>query len=386
VAASSEQEINVTPPRRHLTLRIAACRKTAPDDVPISPALRHLMTDPAASALKFDHAQVTGRFYYALPRQLVILLESELGSGTFDPAAWDLERRLAAETDRHWNRVGYRDGFPLDYPYLFEPVGMEIPNDARTAAGMSTGQAATLIATWAGAAPRFHGPTVGYCGWLLTNPDFLAEHDALLDRWLGHLFHHPIPGPADIQRLVFPANGELPVAPSPAAFVADFAGFYDRWRLTGLAAPYLPCPAVPQIPAPVPARNRPPTGMTFFLPDTFPVPSREELRNLLEGALRGGEPPAHLAEWRDLVRGDKRSKNAIARYGRLFLLQHLMAVLFFRHGPALRRKHGRVEQALARYLLGDRTGGEETVHKDVGFIRDRLGPDWCPGRNAAPMK
>jgi hypothetical protein len=165
------------------------------------------MTDPAASALKFDHAQVTGRFYYALPKQLVNLLEAVLGSSTFDPAAWDLERRLAAETDRHWNRVGYRDGFPLDYPYLFEPAGIEIPNDVRTAWGRSTGQAATLIATWAGAAPRFRGPTVGYCGWLLTNPDFLAEHDALLDRWLGHLFHHPIPGPADIRRLVLRANG-----------------------------------------------------------------------------------------------------------------------------------------------------------------------------------
>ncbi len=345
------------------------------------------MTDPAASALRFDHAQVTGRFYYALPRQLVNLLEAVLGSSTFDPAAWDLERRLATETDQPWNRVGYRDGFPLDYPYLFEPVGMEIPNDVRTAAGMSTGQTATLIATWSGAAPRFRGPTVGYCGWLLTNPDFLTEHDALLDRWLGHLFHHPIPGPADIQRRVLPANGELPVAPSPAAFVADFAGFYDRWRLTGLAAPYPPSPAVPQVPAPIPARNQPRTGVTFFLPDTFPVPSREQLRDLLEDALRGGQTPEHLAEWRDLVRGDQRSKNAIARYGWLFVLQHLMTVLYFRHGSALHRKSGSVERILAQYLIGDRPGGEDTIHKDLGFIRRRLGSDWlAAGEPVAPAE
>jgi hypothetical protein len=54
----------------------------------------------------------------------------------------------------------------------------------------------------------------------------------------------------------------------------------------------------------------------------------------------------------------------------------LVTVLHARHGPVLRRKAGRLEYALARYLVGKQVGANETIHKDMLFIRKRLGARW----------
>jgi hypothetical protein len=166
--------------------------------------------------------------------------------------------------------------------------------------------------------------------------------------------------------------------------VGDFAAFHARWRLAGLAAPYLPLPLAPQVPAPGRAGPQPVGGITIFLPDTFPVPSREELRDTIEDALRGGPGPAHLAEWHALVRADNKAKNSIDRYGRLFTLQHLMPVLPARHGPALRRKAGPLIHALARYLCGEHLGADGTIRKDLTFIRKRLRARRCEPAEPEP--
>jgi hypothetical protein len=117
-------------------------------------------------------------------------------------------------------------------------------------------------------------------------------------------------------------------------------------------------------------------GVTLFLPDTFPVPGRDRLRAMLEEAVRGGQPSAHLVEWSALVQSESKAKRAIDRFGRLFVLQHYIVVLLLRHPAAFRGQLGRLEKVLARYLLGDRPAGVDTIHKDLVFIRRRLGPDW----------
>jgi hypothetical protein len=223
---------------------------------------------------------------------------------------------------------------------------------------------------------RFGVPARGYCGWLLTTPRFLAEHDQLFSTWQDAIFIHWLPSSQWFNsHHVLQADESFDPAP-PEGFVEAFSSFCRRWRLSYLEAPYLPCPLVPQVPAPLPKRNHPTTGVTFYLPDTFPIPSRDELREMLEDALRGGERLDHLAEWQDKVRSDKRSKNAIERYGRLFVLQHLWFVLHYRHAEALRGKVGRLKRVLAHYLLGDPISGDDTIHKDLQFIRRRLGDNW----------
>ena len=70
-------------------------------------------------------------------------------------------------------------------------------------------------------------------------------------------------------------------------FGEAFDAFFVRWRLSGLAAaPYLPVPMQPlfggELPLPILGQLLATRGL-FFIPDTFPIPSRDQFRKLLEG-------------------------------------------------------------------------------------------------------
>ena len=110
----------------------------------------------------------------------------------------------------------------------------------------------------------------------------------------------------------------------------------------------------------------------FCLPDTFPIPSRDELRNLLEGAIHGGDKPTHLTEWMEFIAKDNMAKSPIARFGRLFEFQHYYRILHHRYAGALYGKAKVVKQALAHVLKAS----EKTIVGDLGFVRKRLGKDW----------
>jgi hypothetical protein len=368
-------------PRPHLVLRVAERARSIPLDAPVERGIREVSNAQAASPGGIDHPLVVGRLFYSLPKRLLDILEQELGPRAFDPNVWAVERHLAADVPRQWNQAGFRDGMFMSYTYLFDPPALEVPDEFRAAWGMTAEQCEAVCTLGDDRLARFRLPARGYCGWLLTNPTFLAEHDCLLARWQGQIYHYWLPASGDPARAAPPAA--LLAARLPAEMVADFAGFYVRWRLSNLAGPYLPSPAAPQVPAPLPALNSPLTGATFFLPDTIPIPSREQLRDMLEDALRGGAPAEHLAEWHGQVRSDNRAKNAIDRYARLFVLQHLVAVLYARHEGSLAGNRGRLERALGRYFFGDKLAAADTVHKDLVFIRDRLGADWCTAGSPA---
>ena len=113
-------------------------------------------------------------------------------------------------------------------------------------------------------------------------------------------------------------------------------------------------------------------GGIFFIPDTFPVPSRDQFRRLLEDSLRSDKGPEHLADWTRMVRRSNAAKREIARYARIFELQHYWRVLFQRHRKALDRNEGNVKKAVASFLNVD----SQVVHRDLLLIRQRLGPDW----------
>jgi len=141
------------------------------------------------------------------------------------------------------------------------------------------------------------------------------------------------------------------VAPHVKPFCDALTAFCLRWRLFGLAAANLPVPLRPMMPiAPsLAVMLLIQAGAIFFLPDTFPIPSRDELRGILDDSLHTTVSP-HLADWADLVAGNKAVKTPIERFARLFDLQHYCRQLQLRHASAIDRRKDKLEIALATFL------------------------------------
>jgi hypothetical protein len=138
-----------------------------------------------------------------------------------------------------------------------------------------------------------------------------------------------------------------------------------------LAAPYLPVPRGPLLSGFIPTTLLPQlvgTGRLFYFPDTYPIPSRDQLRQLLDDSLHGGEPPEHLKEWMGFIDQKNPAKNKIARFARLVELQHYWKALLARHAAALDGNQERLVQALASFLKVS----EDTIQRDLRLLQERL--------------
>jgi hypothetical protein len=216
----------------------------------------------------------------------------------------------------------------------------------------------------------------GYLGWLLTNCQFLDEHDALIKshttvirRWGLRLAGKDLPSN------LFPDVANPTNDTAWNLFDNRCREFLLRWRITELAGPYLPSAMqiltagfIPQL-----QLNRlNESGGLLFIPDISPIPSRDELREILEDSLHPREPPDHLSEWFEIIRAKNPAKNRLGRFSRVFELQHYCRIMQDRHGAALVGNLGRWEVAMASYL----EVSDETIHQDMILIRSRLGGHW----------
>jgi hypothetical protein len=216
----------------------------------------------------------------------------------------------------------------------------------------------------------------GYAGWLLTNQQFLDEHDILLTehaetilRWGTHLTGIVLP-----PRMFLPGTDPTE-DPDWGAFNSACEEFFTRWRLQSLAGPYLPVPLQALIAGSFPwtvVKHLMRAGGVFFLPDTMPIPSRDQIRGQLDDALHHGEQPDHLSEWLNIVRASNSARNQLDRFARLFEIQHYWRLLCQRHTSILEGNIGRVEIALGRFF-GISLGA---IHADLIEIRERLGKGW----------
>jgi hypothetical protein len=107
----------------------------------------------------------------------------------------------------------------------------------------------------------------------------------------------------------------------------------------------------------------------FVVPDTFPVPSRDSLRGMLDDALHGSSSPEHLKEWGDVIASDNPAKQTIIRFAWLLELQHYWRILQHRHERALYRKATVLKKILAAFFATS----QRTIHLDLSEIRRRLG-------------
>ena len=216
----------------------------------------------------------------------------------------------------------------------------------------------------------------GYAGWLLTNRQFLDEHDAIVERWkeMARRWGFYRLGIQPIEQQFSPGDDSM-IDPQWPDYSREFEEFFIRWRLLGLKAPYLPVPLQPLMAGQFPVSVLPQltrAGGVFCLPDTYPIPSRDELRNLLEGAIHGSPSPAHLITWSRIIASKNTSKTPIAKFGRIFVLQHYYRILHCRHSNALRRRIKDLIGVLAKFF----STTERTIVGDLRTIRKSLGAKW----------
>jgi hypothetical protein len=338
-----------------------------------SPATNDLL----AAAEFNEHPLIADRYFYSLPPALWQELLTGLHENEFDAGLLRMERILATVCGDHSSQVGIWHGQYVSFQGLRPMADMELSDDDFRAAGMKPIEARQALRLFAerDAAPmeRFRR---GYAGWLLTNQQFLDEHDVLLTeyaqivrRWGTHL-----------AGIVVPSGTLLPGTdptedPGWNAFNAACEEFFARWRLQSLAGPYLPVPLQALMAGSFPwtvVQHLMRAGGVFFLPDTMPIPSRDQLRGLLDHALHRGEQPDHLNEWLHIIRSSSGARNQLDRFARLFEIQHYWRLLRQRHASALEGNISRVETALARFF----GISPASIHADLIEIRDRLGEAW----------
>lgn len=326
------------------------------------------------------HPLVGGRYFYTLPPAILDLVVRYLGEGRIDAELLAMERTLSAICGDHASRVGFWQGVAIPSQGLrTNEVKSFSAEDARSV-GLNPVQVdhAMRVYKERDVLP-LRRAFRGYAGWLVTNRRFLDEQDKLL---ADHGEAIAQRGTADAGIRISPPaelagslGGDPDANPAWHDFCTACEAFLLRWRLQSLAAPYLPVPLQPLMAGMAPwtvVQRLMQVGGLFFLPDTIPLPSRDQLRGMLEHALHRGEQPEHLAEWLHIIRSDNTARNQMDKYARLFEIQHYWRILHARYASALQGNLGRVESALAEAF----GVSKETMKADVATIRRRLGTDW----------
>ena len=336
---------------------------------------------------------VSGHICYAIPHDLLCRLDDEFKGVGFVPEKLEAEFAFTESLHERGRWVGLRrwfgaqDDLPITYDYLPREIvgdrqrdeelgGVDFASCASFFSGADLVRIESQLKNAKARTKDLWETSQAYAGWLMTNPEFLAEHDRLMadfqpeiERW-GFPQHAP-----PVLSGTVPSNSEQ-TNERINTYGKACDSFFLKWRLLTLAAPGLPLPLQPGMPiaAKKHVHERPQqVGKSFYFPDTFPIPSSEDLRKQLQESLRESEPrPAHMAEWDAMIRNDNPAKNRLLRYGRLFEIQHYCRLLQQRHPEALHRRLAKLKKALAGFL----GCSEQSVHADMMFLNKRLKKNW----------
>jgi len=350
-------------------------------------ALNPVINNGTLPAKFLSHRLIKDRYFFALPQELWKLLHQdlELGIEVFDKDLMELENAATRICGDCAFNVGLRSGAAFSYALLCTDRRCgRISVEQAKSIGLNLNQVALdyRVDRMNARLKPLTSVARGYVGWLMSNKQFLDEHDAIISKWINMVRRWGFDrlGILPLQGMFLP--GDDPTTdPQWSAYGQAFEEFFTRWRLQGLVAPYLPIPLQPLMAGNLPVTVLPQltrAGGVFCIPDTFPVPSRDELRNLLEGAIHGGQGKAknddeHLKEWMKLIAKDNAAKKPILRFGRLFLFQHYYRTLHHRHARSLHGKSSIVREVLAEFLG---KVSMKTIKSDVRFLRKQLGKDW----------
>jgi hypothetical protein len=327
-----------------------------------------------------DHPLTRGQFYYTLPGDLLepaLVAMGRKNSAVMDADVVGLDRRMSQLSGDHTWVVGFWNRTPIHHDALRErPLPSTIPIDQETVndLGWELQAAQVQLALELTDKPyvRIQRSRRAYCGWLLSNLQFIQEHDTFWNEWQPAIqrFGIPLMGPAVTQPRertnVHRARGRL------RDLLEALEAFLRRWDLAQLVGPRLPLPLSPQIQHLGQPGHADLTVQQFSVPRSVSLPGQELSYAMIDGSLGRSHAPEHLKPWMDIVAKKNAAKHPLGRLARLFEHQHFWRVLHDRYGPACVGLKGELERIIAKFLRVD----HETVHRDLQYLRDQLGPDW----------
>jgi hypothetical protein len=189
-----------------------------------------------------------------------------------------------------------------------------------------------------------HLRAVAYTSWLVTNPRFRLERDAVRTKWderVAELGHFPI------HRRSFLGEPPDPVGPEEARMLH----FYRRWGLDTFATWELPVPMSPQLFHTFYADHvtLPQAGLLAFLPWYALRDERLTLKDLTK-QLAAATRPEHLAGW--MARGTEAKKKLGYQRLRhtLVVYRYWVLGLASRYPERLENHTERLDQAFATFM------------------------------------
>ncbi len=328
-------------------------------------------SDPELLAELREDPRIAKGLFFALPTTLIDAIERNLDDKI--PAA-DLKFERKATSVL----AGLVTEPPSDNPPVktWSASGVSDQDIAKTRAALVSSQADRN---------RIRIAQAAYIGWLTTNSEFISEHDELMKNHQSRLSTNGFPVLGNFN--VAAAAKKRPAKKGPKigkitddkvlTYLSDFEAFFVRWRLQGLNAPYIPEPLGPQFPVLDPQRmsnQMAAGGLTLFLPDTFPTPGCDELRNLVEQALGrySATPPEHLQAWTEIIAGDTMAKNQLPHYARIARLQLYWTALHSRYAAQLKRSKEKLTAAFSEFFGCD----DKTIKRDLKLISERFSRNW----------
>ena len=207
------------------------------------------ITNNATLPARFlHHRLIENRYFFALPRAFWDEVCQQIGADAFDAELMDLDY-AAAEICRDFSlTVGLYKGSGFAYHLLQPSAGRHVSAKDANSVGWKVSQAALDFAVRIGEEHLrpFTRVARGYAGWLLTNRHFLDEHDSIFAQWSDMVRRW---GLAKLGILVptgmFIPGDDPTTNPKWSDYSKAFGEFFTRWRLRGMAAPYLPIPLEP---------------------------------------------------------------------------------------------------------------------------------------------
>ena len=321
------------------------------------------------------HPLIAGRFFYSLPTALLREIERSFQKHErFSSDDWKMEYQLSRLTERVPNSVGFFDGVYLEFNYLrsraFNAAFEQLVRERYGAVA-----ADKMLADMSEQLDKLNANYQAYLGWLLTNNAFLTEHRQLWEGLGPTYLKYSIPTVIVGTAGDFGCKQDLP-ANEQALFKEGqdaISEFGNRWRLQGIAGPFLPLPLslqVPALPIPLAQHYAAQLGMKSIVVPDILTADEGQLRNWMENSTAPDD--AHLREWHAFVSPSNCTKQSMQRFQRQFQVQHYFRVLARRHPQLLLRNQAKLEYGFGEFL----GVSEDAIKKDLAVIRGRLGPDW----------
>lgn len=336
----------------------ATCSFTKPYSIEVPPGLRD---SPALAAGPF----------FTIPGPLLEgLLAVE--EGIHDPKFIDMERQLSATSGDHSARIGFLGNMPIDFGLLRPGPSFKSHENLSALAqswGKTEEEVCELFDTGEARLKEIHTVARGYLGWLLTNLRFRAEYSEMFAEDQNPFASMAIATPECRVSDVSPFEQLVASLGEADSFRARDA-FLGRWRLESMRASFLPmpiCSTYPQIDQ-RPRREVVEGGQSFFIPDTFSVPTRDQLRHIIEDAVRGASSADHLEEWHGIVALGNTAKRQIERFGRVFEVQHYCQIIQSRYAKLLPGNRKKIVEVLAQFLKVQ----TYSIEQDIELITARL--------------